>query len=59
MRPTQLYKVLQDTNTTDELRLFIPAISSTIARASSSNVHFTTDVIFLPTAPKSLSERDH
>ena len=53
------YKVLQDTNTTDELMLFIPAISSTISRASSSNVHFTTEVIFLPMAPRGLSERDN
>ena len=50
----RLYNVLQDTNTTDELMLFIPAISSTISRASSSNVHFTTEVIFLPIAPRGL-----
>ena len=52
MRLTQLYKVLQDTNTTDEFRLFFPAISSTISRASSSNVHFMTEVKFLPIAPR-------
>ena len=38
MRLPQLYKVFQDTNTTDELMLFIPAISSTIFRAPSPNV---------------------
>ena len=59
MRLQQLYKVLQDTNTTDELMLFILAISSTISRAPSSNVHFTTEVIFLPIAPRGPSERDH
>ena len=46
MRLQQLYKVIQDTKTTDELMHFIPAISSTISRASSSNVNFTTEVIF-------------
>ena len=55
----QLYKVLQDTNTTDELMLLIPAISSTLSRASSSNVHFTTEVIFLPIASRGFSELDH
>ena len=59
MRLSQLYKVFQYTNTTDELMLFIPAISSTISRAPSSNVHFTTEVIVLPIAPRDLSERDH
>ena len=59
MRLPQLYRGLQDTNTTDELMLFIPAISSTLSRASSSNVHFTTDVMFLPIAPRGLSERDY
>ena len=59
MRLPQLYKILQDTNTTDELMLFIPAISSTISRTSSSNVHFTTEIIFLPIAIRGLSERDH
>ena len=51
MRFSQLYNVLQDTITTDELMFFIPAISSNISRASSSNVHFMTQVIFLPIAP--------
>ena len=55
----QIDKVLQDTNTIDELMLFIPAFSSTISRASSSNVHFTTEVIFLPIGPRGLSERCH
>ena len=59
MRLSQLYKVFQDTNTTDELMLFIPAISWTISRAPSSNVHFTTEFIFLPIAPRGFSERDH
>ena len=59
MRLPQLYKVLQDTNKTDELMLFIPAIASTISRASSQNVHFMTEVIFLPIAHRGLSERDH
>ena len=59
MRLPQLYMVLQHTNTTDELMLLIPAISSTISRASSFNVHFTTQVIFLPIAPMDLSEGDH
>ena len=48
MRLSQLYKILQDTNITDELMLFIPAISSIISRASSSNVHYTTEDIILP-----------
>ena len=59
MRLPLLYKVLQDTKTTDELMLFIPAISSTISRASSSNALFTTEVIILQIAPRGLSERDH
>ena len=59
MRLPQLYKALQDKNTSDELMLFIPAISSTISRASSLNVHFTTEVIFLLIAPMGFSERDH
>ena len=59
MRLPKFYKVLQDTNTTDELMLFIPAISSTISRTSSSNVHFKTEVIFLLIAPRGLSECDH
>ena len=59
MRLPQLYKVLQDINTTDELMLFIPAFSSTISRASSSNVYFTAEVIFLPIGPRGLSERYH
>ena len=53
------HKLLQDTNTRDELMPVIPAISSTISRAASSNVHFTTEVIFLPIAPGGLSERNH
>ena len=52
MRLPQLYKILQDTNTTDELMLFIPAISSTISRAYSTNVHFTTEVIFCQSHPR-------
>ena len=59
MRLPQIYEVVQDTNTTDELMLFIPAISSTISRASSSNVNFTMEVIFLPIAPRGLPERDY
>ena len=51
MRLPQLYKVFQDTNTTDELVLFIPAISSTISHAPSSNIHFTTEVIFCRSHP--------
>ena len=47
MHLQQLYKVLQDRNTTDELMLFIPAVSSTISCVSSSNVQFTTEFIFL------------
>ena len=39
--------------------LFIPAISSTLSRTASSNVHLKTEFIFLPIAPRGLSERDH